>query len=319
MEKLFSNNRKENPDQTTDRGGKTAPVLVREKIIDSIFKKLLLISAIGVIVLVVGMLITLCIASISSIKVFGWQFFVTNIWNYKDNNYGALAFIVGTLLTSFIALLISLPFSFSISILLGVYLKRGFFSEFIKTTTELLAGIPSVIYGFWGFFFLGPIIRNIALHMGFQGNTGYGILTSSIILAIMIIPYTASLGREVIELVPNNLVEGAYGLGATRLEVVAKVMVPYAFSGIFAGVILSLGRALGETMAVTMLIGNTNDIPSSLFATGNTIASVIANEFNEAAGIKMSALIELGFVLMTITFVVNFIGKYIIKKLSMES
>ncbi len=318
MVKHFLNKLRKGSVVTEGKGDIISFSLKKDRILDYIFNKILLLSALCIVIFVVGMLVTLILASSESIKQFGLKFFVTNIWDYKNNIYGSLAFMSGTLATSFIALLISLPFSFSISILLGVYLREGVLSNFIKITTELLAGIPSVIYGFWGFFFMGPIMRSVALFFGVEGSSGYGILTSSIILAIMIIPYTASIGREVIELVPGNLIEGAYSLGATRFEVVTKIVVPFAFSGIFAGVILSLGRALGETMAVTMLIGNTNDIPKGLFSTGNTIASVIANEFNEASGLKMSALIQLGFVLMAITLVVNFIGKYIIKKMSME-
>lgn len=302
----------------TDRVVRNATFFGKQKIQDSFFRFLLLSSAMLVVLLVFCILFTLLITSAGSIKEFGWRFFVTNVWDYKNNIYGALAFISGTLLTSGLSLLISLPFSFSIAVLLSVYLKKGWIAGFIKLTTELLAGVPSVIYGFWGFYFLGPIIRNFASACGVMNNTGYGILTSSIVLAIMITPYSASLGREVMELVPNHLVEGGYSLGGTRFEVVTKIMIPFASSGIFAGVILSLGRALGETMAITMLIGNSNSIPTSLFDTGNTIASVIANEFNEADGVKLSALIELGFVLMVITFIVNFIGKYIIKKISLE-
>jgi len=290
------------------------PSLKKEKFFNLLFNKLLLLSGVIVVLIIIFMLLILFIASFPAIKKFGIGFFYSNIWDYRNNNYGALSFIAGTVLTSFLAILMSLPFSLSIAILLSTYLKKGILANFIKTTTELLAGIPSIIYGFWGFYFLGPIVKNIAKSFGIMNATGYGILTSSIILSIMIIPYTASISREVLELVPTDLIEAGLSLGSTKYKVVTKIMFPYALSGIFAGVILSLGRALGETMAVTMLIGNRNQIPKNLFDTGNTIASVIANQFGEATGIQSATLIELGFILMIITVVVNFTGKYIINK-----
>ncbi len=302
---------------TTKKDNKSVqePLFLRkERILNIAFNKLLLFSGILVVLIIIFMLIILFIASFPAIKKFGIGFFFSNSWDYRTDNYGALPFIAGTVLTSLLAILMSLPFSLSIAILLSSYLKKGFLASFIKTTTELLAGIPSIIYGFWGFYFLGPIVKNIAKSFGIIDATGYGILTSSIILAIMIIPYTASISREVLELVPNDLIEAGLSLGSTKYKVVMKIMFPYALSGIFAGVILSLGRALGETMAVTMLIGNKNQIPKNLFDTGNTIASVIANQFGEATGIQSATLIELGFILMVITVLVNFSGKYIINK-----
>ena len=176
-----------------------------------------------------------------------------------------------------------------------------------------MAGIPSVIYGFWGFFFLVPIIGALKLKFGLE-PFGVGIFTSSIILSIMILPYSASIGREVIELVPNDLKEAAYSLGATRFEVIRKIVFPYASSGFLAGLILSLGRALGETMAVTMLIGNYNGIPKNIFSSGNTIASVIALSFAESSDIQLSSLIELGLILMIITLIINLTGKIIVKR-----
>lgn len=300
-----------------------------DKIKDIVFNKILLVSGISLIILIVVMLLTLLISSIPAFKKFGLSFFVSTVWDPVNNNFGALPFIVGTIYSSFLALIFSLPFSLSIAILLGVYLKKGFFSNFIKTVTELLAGIPSVIYGLWGFLFLVPLMRGLIDSIGhflnipsdsmfFENNKGVGILTSSIVLAIMIIPYTASIGREIIELVPNDLCEAGYALGATKFEVITKIILPYSFSGIFAGIILSLGRALGETMAITMLIGNSNKLPLFVFSPGNTIASVIANNFGEANNIQLATLIELGFILMLITSLTNFLGKYIIKKMSVK-
>jgi phosphate transport system permease protein len=281
-----------------------------------IFKKVILFSGILVVILLISIFITLFIGAIPSIKKFGLGFLIKNVWNPNEDNYGAFPFILGTLYTSLLSLLISLPFSLSISILLGIYLKKGILSGFIKSITELLAGIPSVIYGFWGLFFLVPIIRETSKLFGSSSTQGVGILVSSLILAIMIIPYSASIAREVIELVPENLKEAAYALGATRLEVIYRVILPYAFNGIIAGVFLALGRALGETMAVTMLIGNRNDIPRSFFGPANTMASIIANGFNEATGIQMSALIEIGMILMVITVFINYLGKLLIKRMN---
>jgi len=285
---------------------------------DKLFKFILLLNGTIVVLLVIGFLITLFISSIPSFKKFGLSFFWTNVWNPSKEIYGALAFIVGTILTSFIALIISLPFSLSIAILLSQYLKKGILSTIIKSITELLAGIPSVIYGFWGFIFLSPIVKNFAKIFFGIDTIGYGIFTASLVLSIMIIPYTASISREIIELVPHDLIEAGYALGGTKLEIIFKIILPYAFSGIFAGIILSLGRALGETMAVTMVIGNRYNLPKDIFSPGNTIASVIANNFNEAGPLLMATLIELGFVLMIITTVINFVGKLIINKFSLD-
>jgi phosphate transport system permease protein len=261
----------------------------------------------------------LLIASLPSIKALGISFLTGRTWDPVTLKFGALPFLVGTLITSFLALLISTFFSIPISIFLGYYYREGKASSFVKTVIELLAGIPSVIYGFWGLFFFVPIIRFIETALGVPPY-GVGILASSLILAIMIIPYSASLGREVISLVPNDLKEAALSLGATRFEVIRKVILPYARSGIFAGILLSLGRALGETMAVTMLIGNSNFLPTSIFSPANTMASVIANEFTEATGaVYLSSLIELALLLFVVTTIINIIGKIIIIKTSFEA
>ncbi|OHD15186.1 MAG: phosphate ABC transporter permease subunit PstC [Spirochaetes bacterium GWD1_27_9] len=288
------------------------------KLKEKIFKIVLLFAGVTILLIIGGIILSLLFSSIPSLKKFGFSFIIGNEWDPVNEKYGALPFLIGTAMTGFLALLISLPFSFSISILLGEYFKKGLLSSFIKTMTELLAGIPSVIYGFWGLFFVVPIIRNVEMIFG-AIPYGVGILTASIVLGIMIIPYSASIGREVLELVPNDLKEAAYSLGATRYEVIKTVSIPYSISGIIAGIILSLGRALGETMAVTMLIGNMNSIPENIFAPGQTIASIIANQFNEANNeLHISAMIELGLLLLVMSAIINFLGKYIIKKLSVE-
>jgi phosphate transport system permease protein len=285
---------------------------------ESIFKRSLIGVGIAMILLVVGLMLTLIIESVPSIKNLGIKYLWGRTWDPVNNVYGALPFLIGTLLTSFLALIISIPFSFAIAIYLGEYNPKGWLSNFLKNTVELIAAVPSVIYGFWGLLVLVPMVRSLETKVGVLPY-GIGIFTASLILAVMIIPYAASLGREMIRLVPSPLKEGAYSLGATRYEVIKNVILPYTKSGLFAGILLSLGRALGETMAVTMVIGNTSMIPDSIFGPGNTMASVIANEFTEADHtLYLSALIELGLVLFIVTVVINMIGKRIIKRFTNE-
>jgi len=286
---------------------------------DAVFLGALSFSAFCLLLLLLSIFITLFIDSLPSLKAFGIRFIFHKTWDPVFGKFGALSFLVGTLLTSFCALFISLPFSLSISIFSGEYFKEGIVPSLLKGAIELLAGIPSIIYGFWGLFVLVPLVRAMEMKLG-VAPYGVGIFTASIVLAIMIIPYSASLGTEVIQLVPSELKEAAFSLGATRFEVIKKVIIPYARSGIFAGILLSLGRALGETMAVTMVIGNSNFLPKSIFSPSNTMASVIANEFAEATeNIYLSSLVEIGLLLFIVTMVVNIIGKYIINRMGIEA
>lgn len=280
---------------------------------DRITKIVLFLVPILILLLAGGMLYSLVGGALPAFRTFGWQFIFSGDWDPTEGgeNYGALPFIVGTLLTSFTALLICLPLSFSASLFLGEYFKGTRVARILGLLVDLLAGIPSIVYGLWGFYVLRPLL----IDLGFGGQ-GFGIFTASLILSVMIIPYATSLSNEIISMVPNDLKEAAYSLGATRLEVISTVTIPAARSGIVAGYILAFGRALGETMAVTMLIGNTNMVPTSFFDTGNTMASVIANQFGEADGLKLSALIAIGLLLFIITGIVNAIGKLIIKKMS---
>jgi phosphate transport system permease protein len=288
------------------------------KLRERIFRYLLFTSGVLILFLVAGITFNLLVNSIPTLKTYGFGFVTGLEWNPANDVFGALPFLTGTVFTAFLALLISFPFSMSIGIVLGEYFKEGLFSSFIKTMTELLAGIPSVIYGFWGAYFIIPAVQALEMKFGVVPY-GVGILSSSLVLAVMIIPYSASFAREALELVPNDLKEAGYSLGATRFEVIGIISVPYSISGIVAGVILSLGRALGETMAVTMLIGNVNKIPENIFAPGQTIASIIANQFNEANNaLHISAMIELGLLLLVITAVINIIGKMIISKMRVE-
>jgi phosphate transport system permease protein len=280
------------------------------------FKTTLVIIAFLMVILALGLMLTLVVQSIPSIKTLGIKYLWGTTWDPVGDVYGAFPFLLGTLITSFLALLISIPFSFAIAVYLGEYNTKGWLSGFLKNVVELVAAVPSVIYGFWALVVLVPIVRAIEVQVG-APPYGVGILSASLILAIMIIPYGASLGRELIRMVPSNLKEGAYALGATRYEVLRDVSIPYTKSGLFAGMLLSLGRALGETMAVTMVIGNTSILPDSIFSPGNTMASVIANEFTEAdRTVYLSALIELGLVLFVVTVLINIIGKMIIKRFS---
>ncbi|HTI94525.1 MAG TPA: phosphate ABC transporter permease subunit PstC [Puia sp.] len=285
---------------------------------ENVFKRTLMLMGLVMVILVLGILLTLIVQSLPSIKSLGLKYLWSKVWDPVQDIYGAWPFLLGTLLSSFLALFISIPFSIAIAIFLGEYHPKGWLPNFLKNAVELIAAVPSVIYGFWGLAVLVPIVRNLESHIGVE-PIGVGIFSSSLILAIMIIPYAASLGRSMITMVPSHLKEAAYGLGATRWEVIRSVVLPYTKSGLFAGILLSLGRALGETMAVTMVIGNTSLIPKSIFAPGNTMASVIANEFTEAdKPVYLSALIELGLVLFLVTVVINLIGKKIIDRFTNE-
>ncbi len=281
---------------------------------DKVFGIVLKIAAYGTALLVVALFLSLVAESLPAIKKFGISFVFGKEWDPVSERFSALPFIVGTMLTSILALTLAVPFSLAIAFYLGEFSKKGFISGFIGYATDLLAGVPSVIYGFWGLFFLVPLIRKIELKFGIP-LYGVGILTASLILSIMIIPYASSMAREVIKLVPSSLREAGYALGATRFEVIKNIVLPYSKSGIFAGILLAFGRALGETMAVTMVIGNANVMPKSLFQPANTLASVIANEFTEATDeIHLSALIYLGLILFLITFGVNYIGNIIVER-----
>jgi phosphate transport system permease protein len=283
---------------------------------ETAFKRLLVVIALAMLVIALGIFITLVVESIPSVKSLGIKYLWGRTWDPVSNIYGALPFLLGTLLTSFLALIISVPFSYAIAIYLGEYNTKGPVQAFLKNIVELVAAVPSVIYGFWSLVVLVPLVRSLETKLG-EPPYGVGIFTASIVLAIMIIPYAASLGRELIRMVPSSLKEGAYSLGATRFEVLRHVILPYTRSGLLAGLLLSLGRALGETMAVTMVIGNTSILPSNIFSPGNTMASVIANEFTEAdRSVYLSALIELGLVLFIVTVFINILGKAIIKRFS---
>ncbi len=280
---------------------------------DRIFKYLLFLSAILILMLTSGIVYALVGQSLDAFGRMGfWNFITSSEWDPREGQekYGALSFIIGTLSTSLLALLFCIPFSFPVALFTGEYFKGKKIADWVGSTVNLLAGIPSIVFGLWGFYTLRPLIVSLGLN-----EQGFGILTASLVLAIMIIPYASSLSSEFISMVPDSMKEGAYSLGATRLEVIRYVTFPSASSGILAAYILSLGRALGETMAVTMLIGNTNAIPHSITDSGNTMASIIANQFGEASGLKLSSLIAIGLLLFLITAVINSIAKMIMKRI----
>ena len=279
---------------------------------DKIFRAILILSAIVIPIIGGGIILSLACDAYGAFEKFGfWNFIISDEWSYTPGNerYGALPFITGTMLTTALALVFCIPFSLPIALFVGEYFRGKKVATVLSTVTDLLAGIPSIIYGLWGFYALRPLF--IELNISPQGS---GILTSAFVLAIMIVPYAASLSAEFIKMVPSDLKEGAYAMGATRAEVIRRVVFPMAGSGVLSAYILAIGRALGETMAVTMLIGNTNDIPDTLTATGNTMASIIANQFGEADGLKLSALIAIGLILFLITAIINMIGKILIRR-----
>lgn len=279
---------------------------------DRLYKILLFAAAWIMPIVCGGVVYALVTDAYEAFEHFGFfKFLTSSEWSYTEGSeqYGALPFVTGTLMTTLLALIFCIPFSLPVAMFVGEYFKGTRMAAILSTVTDLLAGIPSIIYGLWGFYTLRPII--MALNISPQGS---GVLTASLVLAIMIVPYAASLSAEFIKMVPNDLKEGAYSLGATRAEVIRKVVFPVAGSGIFSSYVLAIGRALGETMTVTMLIGNTNNIPDSITSTGNSMASIIANQFGEADDLRLSSLIAIGLILFLITAFINLIGKIMIKR-----
>ncbi|OGS75032.1 MAG: phosphate ABC transporter permease subunit PstC [Gallionellales bacterium GWA2_60_142] len=303
--------------------------LKRQTLLDMLFRGITRISAFGVLLLLAAIIGSLVVGSMPAIEAFGFGFLTSSDWDPVNDQFGALIPIVGTLVTSGIALLIAIPVSFGIAIFL-TELSPRILRRPLGIAIELLAGIPSIIYGMWGLFIFAPLFAdhvepwlndNIGPmpYIGpfFSGPPmGIGILTAGIILAIMVIPFIASVMRDVFEVVPTLLKESAYGLGATTWEVMWNIVLPYTRIGVVGGIMLGLGRALGETMAVTFVIGNAHELTQSLLMPGNSIASALANEFTEAYGeLYTSALIELGLILFFITFVVLSLARYMLYKL----
>ena len=289
---------------------------------DEVAHIITLLFAAGILLLTSMLVWELWVNSHLSRAKFGWDFFWTKTWDPIFENFGAAPFIYGTLVTALVSLLIAVPLGLAAAIFLAELAPRKF-SDSVAFLIDLLAAVPSVIYGLLGIFIVVPLMRTtigpfLKATLGFlpifQGpNYGVGFLTASIVLAIMIVPYIISVSREVLLTVPREQREAALAMGATRWEATWQAVVPWARTGIMGSIFLALARALGETMAVTMVIGNDPKIAASLFAPGYTIAAVIANEFTEATGnLYLSALIELGLVLFLMTFILNGLARLLI-------
>lgn len=295
---------------------------------DMVFHRITQLFALVVLLALIGILISLTIEAWPTLMKYGPEFIWTNVWSVPDDEYGALAAIYGTVVTSVLALMIAVPISFGIALFLTetcpVWLRRP-----LGTAIELLAGVPSIVYGIWGLFIFAPLFADhVQPHLQawfgdvpviggwFAGPPiGVGILTASIVLSMMVIPFIASVMRDVFETVPPVLKESAYGVGCTTWEVVRNIVLPYTRVGVIGGIMLGLGRALGETMAVTFVIGNANRIVGSLFAPGTSIASTLANEFGEAdPGLHIASLFALGLILFVLSFIVLAISRWLIAR-----
>lgn len=304
--------------------------LVSGMLADRLFGWLARAAAILTLLLLLGILVSLVAGAWPSISKYGLSFLTSSVWDPVQEEYGGLVMIYGTLTTSFIALLIAVPVSFGIALFL-TELSPAWLKRPLGTAIELLAAVPSIVYGMWGLMVFGPILSTYVqqpLQSLFAGipylgalvsgpPVGIGILSAGIILAIMVIPFIAAVMRDVFEVTPPLLKESAYGLGATTWEVVWKVVLPFTKTGVLGGIMLGLGRALGETMAVTFVIGNMNQLNSlSMFDAANSITSALANEFAEAGeGLHQASLIYLGLVLFFITFVVLALSKVLLSSL----
>jgi phosphate transport system permease protein len=300
---------------------------------DFVFRYLTIFFALLVLLILGGVIVALIEGAIPALRAFGVAFLYTDIWNPVTEKFGALAPIYGTLATSAIAMVIGIPVAFGVAMFIAeicpIWLKRP-----LATMIELLAAIPSIIYGIWGLFVFAPFVQQyiepaIIASLGqipgigalFAGPPlGIGVLTAGFILAIMVLPFISSIMRDVFETVPAMLKESAYGLGATRTEVVLRIVLPYTRIGVVGGIMLGLGRALGETMAVTFVIGNAHRIGTSILQPGTTISASLANEFTEAVGdLYLSSLVGLGLILFVITFVVLAVAKLLLLRLQKQA
>lgn len=301
----------------------------RQRVLDRVFKYSTQFFALSVLLSLLGIIASLIFNAAPALSKFGFGFFTTVEWDIINGEFGGLIAIYGTIMTSIIALLIAVPLSFGIAVFLTetcpTVLRRP-----LGTAIEILAAVPSIIYGMFGLFIFAPLFAEyiqpaLAATFGqipgigilFSGAfNGIGILCAGLILAMMILPFIASVMRDVFEIVPPVLKESAYGIGCTTWEVVKNVVLPYTKTGVIGGIMLGLGRALGETMAVTFVIGNAHKISASLFAPGNSIASTLANEFGEAeVGLHYSSLFALGLALFVITFIVLSLAKLMLMRM----
>jgi phosphate transport system permease protein len=314
-----------------EREGPVSERIVGTAVGDRIYVGVITAFAVGVPLLLALLLWEVALAGWPAFREFGLGFLTSSDWDPVNHRFGAAPAIYGTIITSIIALIIATPLALGVAIFLSEYAPR-WLRQPVGFLVDLLAAIPSVVYGLWGIFVLVPLLRTHVmpflrdtLHLGatplFSGP-GYGnsVLAAGLILAIMVLPYISSVSREVLLAVPRSQREAALALGATRWEAIQKAVIPFARSGIIGGIILGLGRALGETMAVTMLIGNRHEISASLFAPGYTMASLIANEFSEASDdLHLSALMAVGFVLLMVALVVNALARWLVWRVARGS
>jgi phosphate transport system permease protein len=300
---------------------------------DAAFRGVTLFFAVVVLLVLCGVIVALIVGSLPALREFGFGFLVTESWNPVTERFGALAPIYGTLVTSVIAMMLAIPVAFGVALFI-TELSPGWLKRPLGTMIELLAAIPSIIYGIWGLFVLAPFVQSHiqpalintlgqvpGVGLLFAGPPlGIGVLTAGFILAIMVLPFIAAIMRDVFETVPPVLKESTYALGATTTEVVWKVVLPYTRIGVAGGILLGLGRALGETMAVTFVIGNSHHIHASILQPGTTISAALANEFTEAFGeIYLSSLIALGLILFMITFTVLALAKLMLLRLERQA
>ena len=302
-------------------------VAKRQLLQDALFHRVTQLFSLVVLVALLGIIISLFVNALPTFSKFGLKFLWYVEWDIIKGEFGAAISIVGTILSAGIAMILAVPLAFGIAVFLTetcpVWLRRP-----LGTAVELLAAVPSIIYGMFGLFVFAPVfsqfmqvpLQSVLMGMPIVGwlfggaTNGLGIMAAGIILAFMVLPFVAAVMRDVFEITPVILRESAYGLGCTTWEVVRKVVLPYTQKGVIGGVMLGLGRALGETMAVTFVIGNANRLPMSLFSPGTSIASVLANEFGEAEGLHFNTLFALGFLLFCITFIVLSIAKWLINR-----
>ena len=315
----------QSPLSSADKNSQMLAVVKRQRLQDVLFHRLTQLFSLLVLVALAGIIVSLFINAWPTFAKFGARFIWYVEWDIINEEFGAAIAIVGTMASAGIAMLVAVPLAFGIAVFLTetcpVWLRRP-----LGTAIELLAAVPSIIYGMFGLFVFAPVyadylqvpLQSVLDGMPMVGwlfggaTNGLGIMAAGIILAFMVLPFVAAVMRDVFEITPPILRESAYGLGCTTWEVVRKVVLPYTQTGVIGGIMLGLGRALGETMAVTFVIGNANRMPNSLFSPGTSIASVLANEFGEAEGLHFNTLFALGFLLFCITFVVLAMAKWLI-------
>ena len=286
-----------------------APRSARERLLDSSFFWAARVFSFSVALVLVWITVIVAVEAVPAISKFGANFLINSNWNPVRQEYGVLPAIYGTFVSSLIALIISVPIGLGVAIFLSEDYLSPKIQRVLVFLVELLAAIPSVVYGLWGIFVLIPFLKT------FTPLKGPGMLPAALILSVMILPVIAAISRDAITNVPANLRQASLGLGATRWETIFLIILPAASSGIIGGVMLALGRALGETMAVTMLIGNANNINFSVFAPSNTIASLLANQFAEASGIQVSALMYAALILTALTLTVNILAQLLVRRL----